>query len=347
MICPIRHCWPRFACVVVLSLFKLGQISLAAAEPDAPARPNLLWITSEDNGTYLGCYGDPVARTPNIDRLAASGVRYLNCFSNAAVCAPARQTLITGMYATSLGGQHMRSQSKFPDAVAYFPKFLRDSGYFTSNNAKTDYNGAPADPQAMSAASDQSGNQAHWRNRTAGKPFFSVFNFAESHESRLFPARWKNRTPNTDPADVKLPAYLPDLPATRLDLARYYDCLTDMDQRVGVVLKQLADDGLAEDTIVFYFSDHGGSLPRGKSFTYDSGTHVPLVVRFPSKWQHLSPAEPGQSTDRLVSFVDFAPTILSLAGIKPPEYMQGQAFLGALKQPPREYVHTFRGRCTA
>jgi len=320
--------WLGWACVVV-----------------AGERPNILWITSEDNGQYLGCYGDPVARTPNLDRLAETSTRYLNCFSNAAVCAPARQTLISGMYATSLGGQHMRSDSVFPAGVNYFPKYLREAGYYTSNHSKTDYNGGPVDRRAaMKTAWDESSNKAHWRNRPEGKPFFSVFNIGHSHESRLFPNGWKKRQLKTDPATVGLPGYLPDLPETRRDVARYYDCLETMDQNVGRILKELEEDGLADDTAVFYFSDHGGSLPRGKSFTYDSGTRVPLLVHVPKRWKHWRASEPGGETDRLVSFVDFAATMMSLAGLDAPEYMQGRAFLGQKAATPRSFIHTFRGR---
>ncbi len=311
----------------------------------ADERPNILWITSEDNGQYLGCYGDPVARTPNLDRLAKNSTRYLNCFSNAAVCAPARQTLISGMYATSLGGQHMRSDVRFPAGVRYFPKYLRDAGYYTSNNSKTDYNGGPADRHgAMEAAWDESGKKAHWRKRPHGQPFFSVFNIGHSHESRLFPKAWKNRQLKTDPAAVRLPAYLPDLPNIRRDLARYYDCLETMDQNAGRILKELEEDGLRDDTIIFYFGDHGGSLPRGKSFTYDSGTRVPLIVHIPDRWKGLRPTTPGGDTDRLVSFVDFAATVMSLIGLDAPKYMQGRAFLGGKAADARKFVHTFRGR---
>jgi len=307
--------------------------------------PHILWITSEDNSPMLGSYGDPVARTPNIDQFAKKGVRFLNCFSNAAVCAPARQTLITGMYATSLGGQHMRSKAVYPPGVAFFPKYLRDAGYYTTNNSKTDYNGGPEDLKAaMSAAWDESSNKAHWRKRPDGVPFFSVFNFTESHESRLFPNRWKDRELVTDPATVELPGFLPDLPETRRDMARYYDCLAEMDTRVGLVLEELEEDGLADDTIVFYFSDHGGSMPRGKSFAYDSGTHVPLIVHMPEKWAKYRPGATGGTSERLVSFVDFSSTVLSLAGVEAPKYMQGVPFLGDMKGEARTFAHTFRGR---
>lgn len=326
------------ASLFVVALFAV-QLSVAAD------RPNILWITSEDNGPYLGCYGDAMARSPHIDSLAKRGTRYVNCFSNAAVCAPARQTLISGMYATSIGGQHMRSKVVYPDGVSYFPKYLRDAGYYTSNNSKTDYNGGPRNGNAaMKEAWDESGKNAHWRNRPKGKSFFSVFNFTDSHESNLFPARWKKRKLITDPAKVKLPAYLPDVPEIRLDKARYYDCIETMDAKVGRILGQLEDDGLADNTIVFYYGDHGGSLPRGKSFTYDSGTRVPLIVHVPDKWKQFRPSAAGSASDRMVSFVDFSSTVLSLAGVDVPKYMQGRPFLGKHAAEARTYVHTFRGR---
>lgn len=326
--------------------FIQALLILSCALSGAKERPNILWITSEDNGPYLGCYGDTVARTPHLDALAKESTRYLNCFSNAAVCAPARQTLITGMYATSIGGQHMRSRAVYPDYVSFFPKYLRDAGYYTTNNSKTDYNGGPRNAdEAMKAAWDESSNRAHWRNRPdTTTPFFSVFNITDSHESNLFPNRWKNRELKTDPESVNLPAHLPDLPEIRLDLARYYDCLEKMDGKVGAILGDLEKDGLAKNTIVFYFADHGGSMPRGKSFTYDSGTQVPLLIRTPEKWKSLRPGAPGGVSDRLVSFVDFAPTLLSLAGTEIPGYMQGQPFLGLAATSVRQFVHTFRGR---
>lgn len=328
----------RFMKIILLILFLPGFVF--AAE-----RPNIVWITSEDNGPYLGCYGDSVARTPVLDALAKRSARYLNCFSNAAVCSPARQTLISGMYSSSLGGQHMRSKVVFPEGVPYFPNYLREAGYYTTNNSKTDYNGGPADKDALKAAWNDSSRKGHWRNRPQqDTPFFAVFNIGDSHESNLFPKRWENRKLVTDPKAVRLPKYLPDLPELRRDFARYYDCLEVMDQKVGKILNQLEADGLSDNTIVFYFSDHGGSMPRGKSFTYDSGTRVPLLVHIPEKWKRFRPGESGASTDQLVSFVDFAPTVLSLLGIEIPNFMQGRAFLGSARGDRRNFVHTFRGR---
>lgn len=324
--------------LILLSTFETQQLF-------GQERPNFLWITSEDNSPYLGCYGDKVARTPNIDALAQISTRYDNCFSNAAVCAPARQTLISGMYASSLGGQHMRSNAAFPVGVTFFPQYLRNAGYFTSNNNKTDYNGGPNETKAaMKAAWDMNNNSAHWKYRPDSKPFFSVFNIGDTHESRLFPNHWKNKSPKTDPTSVTVPPYLPDTPEIRLDIARYYDCIESMDTKVGTILNQLKSDNLLDNTIIFYFGDHGGSLPRGKSFIYDSGTRVPLLVHIPEKWAGWRETPPSSTTRRLVSFVDFAPTILNLIGADIPDYMQGIPFLGPNASSERQYVHTFRAR---
>lgn len=328
------------------SIIFTSFVSILLATGIAAAdKPNILWITSEDNSPYLGCYGDETARTPNIDAFAKISSRYENCFSNAAVCAPARQTLITGIYATSLGGQHMRSDVTFPDHVKYFPSYLKNFGYFTTNNNKTDYNGGPRDRKAgLTKAWDQNGNKAHWKNRPSGRPFFSVFNLGQTHESRLFPKVWEGRELKTDPKHVKVPKYLPDTSTIRLDIARYYDCIEEMDLAFGKLINEIKSAGLMEETIIFYFSDHGGSLPRGKSYIYDSGTRVPLIVHIPKKWKSWRPTQPSKSLDRLVSFVDFAPTVLNLAGISIPEYMQGIPFLGPSSDKERDYVFTFRGR---
>jgi arylsulfatase A-like enzyme len=288
------------------------------------AGPNILWIVSEDNNPYLGCYGDKVARTPNIDRLASQGVLYENCFSQAPVCAPSRFTLITGMYAASCQpANHMRASGKPPAEMRGFPAYLRDAGYYTTNNAKTDYNA----PINMKDAWDQSSKKAHWRNRPRGKPFFAVFNHEVTHESCLF-GKFKRLPGGTHPADVRIPAYCPDTVETRADRALYYDRHRRLDLQVAQLLAQLKEDGLEDDTIVFYYGDNGGVLPRSKRFAYDSGLHVPLIVRFGKNWQHLAPSAPGTRVQSPVSFVDFAPTVLALAGAKPPAYFQGVAFMG-------------------
>jgi uncharacterized sulfatase len=302
------------------------------------ARPNILWLTSEDHGPHMGCYGDMFATTPNVDRLAARGMIYRHCWSNAPVCAPARTVLISGLYGPSTGSEHMRSMVPFPAGKQMFPQLLREAGYYCTNNAKEDYN--LAEPGQVW---DESGRQGHWRNRPAGKPFFAVFNSNKSHESQI---RKRPHKQVHDPAQVRVPAYHPDTPEVRQDWAQYYDCVTQADADAGLVLDELAADGLADDTIVFYFADHGSGMPRNKRWPYNSGLQVPLVVYIPEKYGDLRPNEyvAGGKSDRLVSFVDFAPTVLSLAGIEPPRWLQGHAFLGRFAAPPQPFVYGFRGR---
>lgn len=303
----------------------------------AADRPNILWLVSEDNDPLLGCYGDRWARTPTLDKLAREGVLYERCFTQP-VCAPSRFTLITGMYPVTCGpAQHMRASGKIPSWLKGFPTYLRAAGYYTANNAKTDYNS----PIQIREAWDASGKQAHWRQRAPDQPFFSVFNHEVTHESCLFP---KNEPSRFAAADIRVPAYQPDTPEIRADWARYYTRLAQLDQQIAAKLKDLADAGLAEDTIVFYYSDNGGVLPRSKRFLQESGTHVPLIVYFPPKWRYLAPAAPGSRIKDPVHFVDFAPTVLSLAGVKIPDYMQGRAFAGKSKAAPNEFVFCSRDR---
>ncbi|QDV23308.1 sulfatase-like hydrolase/transferase [Aureliella helgolandensis] len=325
--------WGLFVFLCILSPL------LGHAQQRSPAlRPNILWVTSEDNGPEIGCYGDEYADTPHIDGLAARGLRYTNCWSNAPVCAPARTTIISGMYPTSLGAQHMRSQVNLPEVCRLYPEYFHDLGYYCTNNSKEDYNlFTPKDLW------DESSNKAHWRNRKSGQPFFAVFNFTISHESKL---RTRPHKAIHSAEDVVVPPYHPDTPEVRQDWAQYYDRITEMDQQVGRVLEQLKEDGLEGDTIVFYYGDHGSGMPRGKRWLYQSGLHVPLVVHVPERFQSLVAeqyTEGGQS-DRLVSFVDLMPTVLSLAGTRPPAHLQGNAFLGPYATEPQPYIYGFRDR---
>ncbi len=317
----------------------LGLACLFAGPAVAAERPNVLWIVSEDNGPQLGCYGDAYADTPNIDALAADGLRYDVCWSNAPVCAPARTTLMTGLYATSAGAEHMRSLVKLPDGMKLFPQLLREAGYFTTNARKEDFN-VENTGTLWDVPNDA---DRPWRKRTDGRPFFSMINIPTSHESQL---RKRPHTPVHDPANVRIPAYHPDAPEVRRDWAQYYDKLTEMDREVGAILARLAEDGLKDETVVFYFGDHGSGMPRSKRSAMDSGLHVPLVIRIPEKFKTLRPDDykPGGSTGRLVAFVDFAPTALSLAGVQAADYHQGVAFLGEHAGPPHEFLHGYRGR---
>ena len=298
----------------------LAQVSKGTADG---TRPNILWISSEDHGPQMGCYGDSLAVTPNVDALASRGVRYATCWSNAPVCAPARTTIITGMYPPSLGAEHMRSMVAMPEGTRLFPSILRERGYYCTNNSKEDYNVAVSEK-----VWDVSSNKAHWKNRPdADQPFFAVFNSTLSHESAI--RRFKGE-PKHDVTKVRVPAYHPDTPTSRRDWAIYYDTVTQADEAAGKHLKELEAAGLAESTIVFYWGDHGSGMPRSKRWPCNSGLHVPLIVYIPEAYAHLRPYDykAGGISERPVSFVDFAPTMLSLAGIPPKTWMQGKAFLG-------------------
>jgi len=331
----------------------MPKIPLNAAETTGPHRPNILWISTEDISPDLGCYGDTYAVTPNIDKLAASGVRYTNVFSHSGVCAPTRSGIITGMYPTTIGTHHMRCKGVPPAYVKCFSEYLRAAGYYCTNNVKTDYQFDPP-PSAW----DECSRKAHWRNRGKDQPFFSIFNFTVSHESQI-----RNRSEGMlkrlaalapherhDPAKAVLPTYYPDTPKVRQDWAQYYDIITLTDKLVAEVLKQLEDDSLAEDTIVWFWGDHGRGLPRAKRWIYDSGIRIPLIIHVPEKWRMLAmpdnpdAVKPGTVNDDLIAFIDFAPTMLSLAGIKIPDHIQGKAFLGSQKAEPREYVFAARDR---
>jgi N-sulfoglucosamine sulfohydrolase len=318
-------------------------VMLGVCNPCRPAslaaeRPNILWITSEDNSPYLGCYGDRQAHTPNIDRLASQGIRYRHAFANAPVCSTARTTLITGMHATSLGAHHHRSSMAIPQRFRLYPQHLRTAGYYCTNNVKTDYN--LADNRQVW---DESSSQAHYKHRQPGQPFFAVFNLTASHESQVAP-KSSNAQFRLSPDEIQLPPYHPDTPEIRRDWANYYDQVTQMDEQVGELLAELEQLRLAEETIVFYYSDHGGGLPRGKRNIHDSGTRVPLVIRFPSRWKQLSPAEAGEWVDDVVSFVDLPATVFSLCDVPIPSNFEGVPFLGKQPARSRELAFLYRGR---
>jgi len=324
----------RTAMTTVALYALLATFSLA----EAAERPNILWVTSEDNGPHLGCYGDEFADTPNIDGIARKGMIYLNAWSTAPVCAPARTTLISGLYPPSTGAEHMRSMTRLPDGMKMYPQILREAGYFTSNRSKEDFNLAKT-----GTIWDAGGRKGHWRGRKPGQPFFSIFNIGTSHESQI---RRRPHKAVHDPAKVRVPAYHPDHPAVRQDWAQYYDKITEMDGQVGGILKELEEDGLADSTIIFYYGDHGSGMPRSKRWPFNSGLRVPMIVHMPAKFAHLAPQgyRAGGKSDRLVGFIDLAPTVLSIAGIKPPATMQGHAFCGQHAAPEQPFGYGFRGR---
>jgi len=328
----------------LLATAALTAISVAIATPAAaaPERPNVLWLVAEDtSATSLGIYGPSLARTPALDALAARSVIFDRCFGEP-VCAPSRFTLITGIHAASCGpAHHMRAQGRITADVVGFPALLRSAGYFTSNNAKTDYN-APID---MQATWDAAGRKAHWRGRPdPAQPFFAVFNHEVSHESCLFPREDEPLPfPPTDPAAVRVPAYQPDTPEIRADWARHADHLGLLDRQIAARLAELAEDGLTDDTIVFFYGDNGGVTPRSKRFLHASGTRVPLLVHVPPRWKHLAPADPGARLADPVGFADFAATVLAIAGVPRPDAMQGRPFAGP-GHAARQHVYCTRDR---
>ena len=307
--------------------------------------PNILWISCEDISPYLGCYGDPVAISPNIDALASDGIRFTRAYTTSGVSAPSRCATITGCYQTSIGGHHMRTLGNYfekelgfkgysiipPDSVTCFSEYLRRAGYYTSNGKKTDYQF-----ESPLSAWDENWSTDHWRKRASGQPFFSVINLAISHESRLWENNWYHLLVSPDSVDV--PPYFPDTKEVRYMLARGYSNIALMDAQVGIIISQLEKENLLDSTLVFFFSDHGGPYPRGKREILETGTHVPLIVRLPGGKYANS------TVDELVSFVDLSATVLSLADINIPKSIQGQAFMGKQKAEPRPYVFAARDR---
>lgn len=331
----------------------LGILLAPLVKGAADDRPSILWITAEDMSASLGCYGDKYAITPNLDAFAKQSVRYTHAFATAPVCSPSRSCLITGCYAPTLGTQQMRSAFPIPKSMKGFPSLLKKVGYYTSNNVKTDYNNANWRDIIKHSWNESSGT-THFRKREGDGRFFSIFNLMTSHQSRtmVFPYEkfvadvQSKLSPGEihDPKKAPLPPYYPDTPIIRKTVARFYDCVTVMDKEVGQILADLVRDGQADNTIVFFYSDHGSGMPRHKRALFDSGMHVPLMIRFPEKWKHLAPASAGATSDRLVSFVDFGPTVLSLSGIDVPNDMQGIPFLGQQAGKARTMVYGHRDR---
>ena len=330
--------------VVAAATGSLGRLMAQDSRP----RPNILWVSCEDISPHLGCYGYERARTTNLDRLASEGTRYTHAFTVHGVCAPSRSGIITGMYPSTIGTTYMRCRAQLPEHIRCFPEYLREAGYYCSNNSKTDYQFHPPE-----SAWDESSNKAHWNKGPDGQPFFSVFNLGMTHESQYrtrgeeYEKKIRRLTPEDrqDPdALTTVPPYYADTPETRLDWAHYYELVTVMDYRAGEILAELEESGLADDTIVFFWSDHGVGLPRAKRNLYDSGTRVPLMARIPEKYRVGGQGEPDSVDNQLINLIDLGPTILNLSGVAVPEHMQGQPFLGPDLPTPREYIFGARDR---
>jgi arylsulfatase A-like enzyme len=337
--------------VLVLAISQCRNEETAKPEqaggPKLPQKPNILWLVAEDLSAIIPPFGDNTVATPNLTRLANEGIRYTQVYSSSGVCAPSRAAIATGMYQNRIGAQHMRTtniadfgvegivpyEAVPPAYVKMHSQYFREAGYYASNNAKEDYQF-----RKTVTAWDDSSRSAHWRNRAEGQPFFSVFNFSITHESQVW-AQAGNPLLVDDNLEVPVPPYLPDSEIGRKDVRQVYSNIVAMDRQVGEILNQLEDDGLLDSTIIFWYSDHGGPLPRQKRLLYDSGIHLPLIIRFPDQFKA------GEIDDQLISFVDFKSTILSLAGIEPPDYVDGRAFLGEFADSGnRDYVHAAADR---
>jgi N-sulfoglucosamine sulfohydrolase len=317
----------------------------AATDQPKPARPNILWLIAEDFGQHLGCYGAREVWTPNLDQLAGQGVRYTRFFTTAPVCSPSRSAFMTGMYQTTIGAHNHRSHRddgyELPRGVRVLTDWMRDAGYFTANlrdlppefgfkgTAKTDWNftyhGKPFD-------------SARWSDLKSHQPFYAQINFQETHRAFTAPKR-------ADPAKVELPPWTPDHPVAREDWAKYLDAATELDRKVGLVLKQLETDGLADSTVVVFFGDNGQSHVRGKQFCYDEGLLVPLIIRWPKNYSPPKHFQRGTVDSRLLESIDLAPTMLDIAGAIKPAKMEGGIFLGSHAAKPKQYVFGARDRC--
>jgi N-sulfoglucosamine sulfohydrolase len=345
--------WRSRYLILITIVFGIGQIN---ADPKT-FRPNILWITGEDiSANWLGCYGNRQIETPNFNNLAKEGFLYTRCHAHVPVCAPARSGWITGIHPVSTGTIYMRSQYEIPKPLMWYPDFLRANGYFTANHHKTDYNTSNRRAPGPGGGANE-GSCGHYTdtwdsycnegwnepNRRPDHPFFQVVNAAGCHESHLH--RNKNELEGVDPAKMKLAAYHPDIPEVRKDYARVTAGVMAADKALGRILARLKKNGLTDDTIVIYTSDHGGIIGRSKRFLYDSGTHAAFIIRIPKKFKHLWPADsPGARIDRLVSFIDMPKTWLAITGSTIPKEMQGHVFLGDQQDPPRECLFMARER---
>jgi len=326
-----------------------------------PFQPNVIWLVAEDLSPVIPSFGDSTIQTPNLSRLAAEGICYDNFYSPSPVCAPSRAAIATSMYPTHIAANNMRTGPWFatdmpeefirrfdhllpegisnyealpPTGVRMFSEYLREAGYYCTNNAKQDYQF-----RCSLTAWDETSDKAHWKNRTSGQPFFSIFNFNVTHESQIW-ARAKDSLWVAEDLAVPVPPYLPDTEIGRQDVRRMYSNVKMMDHQVGELLKELEASNLLDSTIIFWYTDHGGPLPRQKRLLYDSGLKVPMIIRFPHK--QLA----GQRDDQMISFIDLGPSVLSLVGLTPPK-VDGKAFLGPHKVPKRNYIYAAADRFDA
>lgn len=314
-----------------------GMPLLGNAQSKDPNRPNILCVVCEDISPYLGCYGDPVAKTPNLDKFSKEAIRFTNMHCQTGVSSPSRYGLITGCYPSAHGANYMRAATYdyevvTPENMRAYTEFMRQAGYFVTNNSKTDYQIGVTPAQW-----DENSPKATWKNCPEGQPFLSIFNIMTTHESMM----WFRKDPlEIQPEDIDMSRfpYFPDCETVRKDLARMYTNIAIMDRESQKFFDELKEAGLEDNTIIIWYSDNGGPIPRGKRSIYETGSNVPFMIKFPNGYRA------GQTEDRLCQFVDIPATILSLAGVKIPDYMEGQAFFGSQASAPREYVYQCRDR---
>ncbi len=321
---------------VVLIVFISSFLLSCAKRKETVKPPNIVWITSEDNSKhYMKLFDENGVATPNIESLAAQGVVFNHAFSNAPVCSVARSTLISGSYVSGIGAQFHRKLKEvpMPNELEMFPAYLRKAGYYTTNNAKEDYNFIKSD-----SVWDDSSKSATWKNRREGQPFFHVYNLHDSHESRIHFTEEEMQKHPTKTNTVEVQSNHPDTELFKYTNAFYRDKMVHIDKQLGAVVKELEEEGLLESTIIFYFGDHGGVLPGSKGYIYETGVHVPLVVRVPETYKHIINTEIGKREDAFVSFIDFGPTVLNLAGVDVPDKMDGKPFMG--ENVTRQYLDT-------
>jgi arylsulfatase A-like enzyme len=328
---------------ISIFLFFLTCVSLAQT------KPNILWITIEDTSPqFIGCYGNRNARTPVMDSLAKKGIRFTNAFSTGTVCAPSRSTIITGVRSYKIGTGNHRSNYPIPGIIHGFPYYLRQAGYYTTNNSKTDYNVADAD-KMIAEVWNESSTKAGWWNRKPGQPFFAVFNYMDSHQSRTMTLPFSEyekkvldflpKTEQISENEFDMPPFYRDSREMRKQLARVYNALKLTDNKIGELLKRLEQDHLKDSTIIILFADHGEGIPRGKTNGINLGYHVPFIICFPPTYQNLSPwRTKGIITSEMIDFEDLAPTMINLAGGKIPEYLNGRIFMGPNPSKPLDHL---------
>jgi uncharacterized sulfatase len=345
--------WKEMIEKTILVLGLIITIFLISCVKQIEPKPNILWITTEDISPHLGCYGEEYAYTPTLDKLAIEGIFFRNAYATASVCTPARSSIITGKYSSTLGTQHLRGQVPLSKNVKCFTEYLREAGYFCANFNKTDYNfEVPANAWDFNGKiSYDSLVIGHIAKIPCDKPFFCVFNLSLTHQSQTRYGIEKLSEVNSrlpveawhDPNKAPIPPYYPKTPEVRINLAALHTQITKMDMCVKEILKQLDESCLSENTIVFFFSDHGDGLPKHKRWLHHSGTQVPFIVKFPQKFQHLSQIKPGEEVTSLINFIDLAPTMLAITGCDIPEMMPGKVFFGTNRQE-RKYTFAIRDR---